>query len=221
MNILIADDEVDILEIIEFIIHDNFPKKVEVFLSKNAIEAIELLKKNEIDLCISDHNMPGGNGNEILKYIISNNLKTNFILCSTVFPKDMPTQYPVSNVYFHIQKPDIIQGIKKLVEFMKENSHLEINPTTIENDYIPVTLQLLELLGISPADLYIRIAENKYVKCLNENTPFTAEDNAKYVNKSLTKLYIKKPSDEKLITSLITSTITKLMLKKICQSPKK
>ena len=70
MNVLIADDDTDILEIIDHMLRENIPETNKTFFAKNAQEAIEILNNNKIDMCISDHNMPGGNGNEVLKYII-------------------------------------------------------------------------------------------------------------------------------------------------------
>lgn len=214
MNILIADDEIDILEIIEFLIQDSFSEKVNTFLAKNSIEAIEILSKEKIDLCVSDHNMPGGNGNEIFKHILDKKIDCLFVLCSTVVPKDMPNDYLPDIIFGNIQKPDIIVGIKKIADQMRNRNPISAAIYDLEMEFIPVSLELLLLLEKTPSELYIRISDSKFLKCLNSDVPFTNADNAKYLSKSVTKLYVKKPSDPILTTKLISQAIDRLMLKK-------
>ena len=61
-KILIADDEPDILEIIQFNLQQ---EGYEVITAKNGDEAIEKAKRNEPDLIILDIMMPGKNGLEV------------------------------------------------------------------------------------------------------------------------------------------------------------
>lgn len=61
-KILIADDEPDILEIIQFNLQ---AEGYEVVTAKNGDEAIEMAKKHEPDLIILDIMMPGKNGIEV------------------------------------------------------------------------------------------------------------------------------------------------------------
>ena len=61
-NILIADDEPDILEIIQFNLK---AEGYEVFTAKNGDEAIEQAKKHQPDLIILDIMMPGKNGIDV------------------------------------------------------------------------------------------------------------------------------------------------------------
>ncbi|MES2847709.1 MAG: response regulator transcription factor [Bacteroidota bacterium] len=61
-KILIADDEPDILEIIQFNLQN---EGYEVITAKNGDEAIEAAKKNQPNLIILDIMMPGKNGIEV------------------------------------------------------------------------------------------------------------------------------------------------------------
>ena len=61
-KILIADDEPDILEIIQFNLQ---AEGYEVVTAKNGDEAIEAAKKNQPDLIILDIMMPGKNGIDV------------------------------------------------------------------------------------------------------------------------------------------------------------
>jgi two-component system, OmpR family, alkaline phosphatase synthesis response regulator PhoP len=61
-KILIADDEPDILEIIEYNLH---AEGFEVFTAKNGNEAIDKAKRHQPDLIILDIMMPGKTGMEV------------------------------------------------------------------------------------------------------------------------------------------------------------
>ena len=61
-KILIADDEPDILEIIQYNLQ---AEGYEVITAKNGNEAVDLAKKNQPDLIILDIMMPGMNGIEV------------------------------------------------------------------------------------------------------------------------------------------------------------
>jgi two-component system alkaline phosphatase synthesis response regulator PhoP len=65
-KILIADDEPDILEIIQFNLQQ---EGFEVVTAKNGDEAIELAKRHLPDLIILDIMMPGKNGIEVCKIL--------------------------------------------------------------------------------------------------------------------------------------------------------
>ena len=206
MNILIADDEPDIIEIVEFIVRGNFPIDIEIYFANNAVEAIEVLKRFNIELCISDHNMPGGNGDLILKYIIDNKLNIFYTLCSTTTPEEMPALYPRKFVAHNIVKPNIVEGVKALAEIIK-NKAPQTNATVAssETEYIPVSLNFLLKLGTTPSDIFIRMSDLKYLKCFHEGHNFTKEDRDKYVNKNY---------DQSKLTKILTTSIGKLMEKK-------
>jgi len=65
MNILIADDEVVILEGIKRTIANRFPEH-QTYLASNAEEAIMILRNHRIDLALTDILMPGMSGLELM-----------------------------------------------------------------------------------------------------------------------------------------------------------
>lgn len=68
-RVLIVDDEEDLLELME----DSFElENFKVFVAKNGAEAIEVLKEKEIDIVISDENMPAVSGYDVLRHITGN-----------------------------------------------------------------------------------------------------------------------------------------------------
>jgi response regulator RpfG family c-di-GMP phosphodiesterase len=211
MNVLIVDDENEIVEILDFLVHDKFPFKVQTFFAKNATEAIELLKNSEIDLCICDHNMLEEKGSQVLKYIIDEKLKAKFVLCSTVLPKDATDIYPPAHLFFNIVKPDVFGGIEKLVVlFPNIPSEEKVDAAEL---YVPISINFLHFLEKTPADIYIKVSDSKYLKCFESNADFNLEDKEKYLNKSLTNLYCRNLSNKPTTESIILRAIEKIMLK--------
>ena len=66
-KILIVDDEPDMLKLLGMIIRDKTP--YEFTTTNNPVEALELVKKDGVDLVIADLKMPGLDGIELLDAI--------------------------------------------------------------------------------------------------------------------------------------------------------
>ena len=210
MKILIVDDESDISEIVEFLIQSKFSSESVTILASSGNEAIKILSMNDdIDICICDHNMANGMGSDVLKYLIEVKSKTKFVLCSTVIPSDKPREYPSEFVFYNIQKPEIGIGVEHL--FYLTEKMIQKKLKIIRDEFVPVTLNLLSLMGILPADLYIRMSDNKYIKCINQSEEFSATDKEKYTQKSINELYIKKGDKNPFINEIIIETVQKIM----------
>ncbi len=210
MKILIVDDESDITEIVEFLIKEKFPINTQTLLAYSGNEAISILSQNkDIDICICDHNMPGGMGTEVLKYMIEAKSKTEFVLCSTILASEKPLDYPAQYVLFGIQKPDIEKGIEKLLKHVEKKLQFVSRPAFEE--YLPVSVHILSLMDKLPADIYIRMSDNKFIKCIKQNEQFDSKDKEKYLQKSMAVLYIKKEEQNQSINEIVINTVQKIM----------
>lgn len=79
-TVLIIDDEEDLLELME----DSFDlENFKVLTATNGSMAIEILKKNEVDVIISDENMPGVSGYDILRHLAAKVKKPPMFYFST------------------------------------------------------------------------------------------------------------------------------------------
>ena len=223
MKILIVDDERDVAEIMEFLVREYFLKEVETQTAHSGNEAIEILKKNQsIDLCICDHNMPNGMGNEVLRFIDESKLKTKFVLCSTLNPTENIHLYPERQLFAHIQKPEIADGIVMLWKLWKKTNAKKVKKTIGNSEeFLPISVHILELMGKAPADLYIRIAESKFIKCLNSSENFLLIDKEKYISKSIHTLYILKGEHAQFINQVILDTVQKIQAKRDIPLPDK
>ncbi|MBC7711763.1 MAG: response regulator [Rhizobacter sp.] len=210
MKILIVDDESDICELIGFMVQDIFASDVKTLFAYSGNEAIKILQENnDIDICICDHNMANGMGSIVLKYLIDVKSKTKFVLCSTVIPSDKPREYPAEYVFLNIQKPEIGNGLENLFQLV-EKSRLEKSQPSAE-EFFPVKVHVLSLIEKLPADIYIRMSDNKFVKCINQAEKFTADDKDKYIQKSVDELYMKKGEHGHSMKEIILDSVQKIM----------
>ena len=217
MKVLVADDDPEIVEIVSFLVKDHIASNVEVVSAGSGSLAIKALSNKDIDFCICDHNMPSGNGNTVLKYITSEQLTTRFVLSSGQDSEQDADLYPAEKVFFRINKPDIFSGVELLAGVIKAQFDLadfNILPTSAAaKEYIPISLYLLTLLGTAPDDLYIKMSEDKFIKCIKKNETFTNFDRSKYNARKIKTLYMEKSGDRLASSSMLAVLINSIMNK--------
>ncbi len=114
-KILYVDDESSNLRIFK----DSFRRDYEVFLAASGFEALELLKKQMVDLVITDQRMPGMTGVELLKEITDkyDDIPPNRVILSGYAEDDEIkkafTQYRLSKF---ISKPWEYEKLKKIIK---------------------------------------------------------------------------------------------------------
>jgi len=112
MKILIADDEVEATEVLV-----KYLKKRAAVVDSVADgeDALRLIKKQEYDLIISDINMPGLTGLEILRYVKDNHLKAKVVLL-TGYPCVDSNLAKTLRADEYLEKPTALEAIGKIVE---------------------------------------------------------------------------------------------------------
>lgn len=88
MKFLVVDD-IDAIRAILSLTISMMRPDAQVSQAANAKEAIELIKRETIDVVVSDYDMPGGNGGELFKYIRTNRPSIKFILASSHLPNEL------------------------------------------------------------------------------------------------------------------------------------
>ncbi len=84
MRILYVEDDLLLREI--FLPQLKKLDNLEILIACSAEEGIKKLKERpDIDLIVSDYEMPFGNGDKILDYLLDKKLKTKFILFTNAF----------------------------------------------------------------------------------------------------------------------------------------
>lgn len=117
-NILIVDDNYDMLEVLQ---RNLKAQNFHTYKASSVIEALEILKYSEIDLLITDLQMPGINGMELVKYA-EEHFPTIPKLVITGFPTlDGAIDAVKSGALDYLVKPFTNEELKKAVEKSFQN----------------------------------------------------------------------------------------------------
>jgi two-component system response regulator HydG len=115
-RILIVDDDKDLLHLMgEYLESVAFEHDQAV----SAEQARNLLKRFEYDMVVSDFNMPGESGLDLLSYVSSMYPKTRFILMTGCYDLRIKRESTRMGAHAYIQKPfymnELLQTIINLV----------------------------------------------------------------------------------------------------------
>jgi len=121
-NLLFVDDEEDII----FALHDTFADDYNVFKTTDPKEALEIAKKEDIALVISDQRMPDMTGSELLAEI--NNAKPQTLRVLLTGYADINAAIDAINkgaIHKYVEKPwddeDLLELVARLVEIYEES----------------------------------------------------------------------------------------------------
>ena len=79
MNILITEDAQETRESLFMIIKAKIDERYEITEAKNGIEALEVVKKFQLDIILTDIMMPEMDGFELIKILKSNKKQSIFL----------------------------------------------------------------------------------------------------------------------------------------------
>ena len=208
---MIIDDEEDIRDILEMSLEAY--SRFEIIHAISGNDAIAKIQGQSFDCIICDYNMPDGNGGDVYQYLLNNNIKTKYVLCSS----DRPDQHECfSNnlfLYFNIEKPYLLKGIEHLFQKLISETDIDIEITSL---YCSVPIRLLYKIIVMPVDIYIKISDAKYVKILNKDDLLDELDFIKYQHKGIRTLYIESGQ-----LQLVCSTFEALILNRFSAQRKK
>lgn len=124
-NILIVDDNYDMLEVLQ---RNLKAQNFHTYKASSVTEALEILKYSEIDLLITDLQMPGINGMELVKYV-EEHFPAIPKLVITGFPSvDGAIDAVKSGALDYLVKPFTNEELKKAVEKSFQNRKLPQAP---------------------------------------------------------------------------------------------
>jgi CheY-like chemotaxis protein len=89
--------------------------KYEVIIANNGREALNLLKKNKIDLVISDIRMPDINGLDLLVKIKKEYPQTKVIIMTAYGSSDVQKEANRRGSLYYVEKPFEISDIRKII----------------------------------------------------------------------------------------------------------
>lgn len=108
-RILVVDDEPLVCEAVRILL--SFDGH-EVFVAKNAREALDLYATNKFDIVITDYAMPGMTGDK-LAAVIKERSPDQPIVMITAFAEVLPN--PLSGIDFLISKPFLLENLREAI----------------------------------------------------------------------------------------------------------
>ena len=150
-RILIIEDEPAIRRVLVKILSDE-DKSHELFEAENGIEGINLIKKHQFDLIISDVKMPKVDGIEVLEFINSNFPETPFVMISGHGDLDMAVDSMKKGAFDYISKPPDLNRLLTTVR-----NALDKKKLIVENKVLKKKIKKnFEMIGESKAILEIK-----------------------------------------------------------------
>ncbi len=114
-KVLIVDDEEDMLWMLQRNLDNGIPN-IETFTAQSGEEALSILSKTEIHLVITDINMPGISGLELLTEV-SNDYPRTKVIIMTAYPSNAFENKAKKYGAIHfVEKPFDINDMRKIVE---------------------------------------------------------------------------------------------------------
>lgn len=110
-NLLIIDDEVLIVTNLKITLSDQADK---IFVAYNGLEALEVIKQNEIHCIICDINMPKMNGVEFIKRIREDNNDTPLIFYTGHGNQELMLEAAKYGAFDFLDKPNL-EGLEEVV----------------------------------------------------------------------------------------------------------
>ena len=150
-RILIIEDEPAIRRVLVKILSDE-DKSHELFEAENGIEGINLIKKHQFDLIISDVKMPKVDGIEVLEFINLNFPETPFVMISGHGDLDLAVDSMKKGAFDYISKPPDLNRLLTTVR-----NALDKKKLIVENKVLKKKIKKnFEMIGESKAILEIK-----------------------------------------------------------------
>ena len=136
-KILIVEDEESIRRVLKKILSEE-DKSHEIAEAENGIEALNFIKKNQLDLIISDIKMPKVDGIEVLAYVKENNPDVPVIMISGHGDLDLAVDCMKKGAYDYISKPPDLNRLLTTVR-----NALDRNKLVVENRLLKKELSVI------------------------------------------------------------------------------
>jgi response regulator RpfG family c-di-GMP phosphodiesterase len=207
MKILIVDDEVEIIDILSTLIESEIT--CDILRAESGQQAVSLLQANkDIDLILSDYNMPDGNGALVFDHN-RNNGNIPFIFVSGGYLEDyedVHNFYETNERNAYIHKPIDFEELITLV------NKAIVPGDDVKNsaDYCHVHLNLLYKFDCTKQEIFLKLNEQKYIKLKNSDDP-SMEEIEKYSSKGNEEFYMKRSEFFAYMDDVLTNHNRKLL----------
>lgn len=174
----------------------------EIFEASNGKLAQDIILIQNFDLILSDIQMPGLTGIELLRWLKDKGIKTPFVLM-TGFSMLLETEaaYELGAIDVMLKPFDQI----KLLDLIEKVAPTKSKPVArapeknISQDFCKVSLEEFVVRPKVEFDLYVRISDFKYAKIAQKGEELEKDRLTQYKNKGVKYLYLTKDDFQKLI----------------------
>ncbi len=162
-TILYVEDDDELMQRVLTILDEFFNL---VFVAKNGLEALEIFKKNEIDIILSDINLPKLSGIEFIKKVREKDRTIPVIMLTAFDDYKILQQVIPLNISFYLVKPffkdDLLNSFNSLFGNEVEKTNLKID---LKNQVVVKDGKFIELSKKEALLLYLLLeAKNRLVK---------------------------------------------------------
>jgi len=193
INILIVDDEPDVREIISFAIDVEFSPRFDLtFFEADCVsEAKSILENNEINIVISDYRMPQRNGGELFLHLGEwSKVEPVFFLATANIFEDLP-EFKYKAIGGYLSKPFREDELNDMIRSSIESFQSPSNVRKGERpQFQKIRITTLLKMNPLPFDLFLRLADDKFVKVFSKGDSYGKKDCEKYQKKGVPVLYV-------------------------------
>lgn len=172
-SILIVDDEPQILRLLSAILEDYGYHSV---TAENVASAKEVLQELSVDLVLTDRDMPGESGIDLIRYIKKQHPQTGVVMVTIIDDLEQAKEVLDLGIYGYITKPFTSNQVLITVENALRHHRAELqnlcHTNLLEQEVVKRTetineqLNFLEtLLNTIPASVYYMDANGVYLGC--------------------------------------------------------
>jgi two-component system LytT family response regulator len=188
LNALIIEDEANSREILGNYLAKYCPKVTVLGEAASIQEAIELIKKNALDLVFLDVEMPYGNAFDLLDQIPDRNFETVFVTAYNQYAMDALNHHAAYYLMKPINIDELIKAVDyvleiKLKEEALEGKVLKTNFSQVEGKITLPQLDGFQVLNV--ADILYCKADDNYTEIYLENKKILVSKTLKYFEGAL------------------------------------
>lgn len=199
MKILFVDDDPNIINLYSVVL-ESICSKGELMFAHCPNEAIQILQnQKEIDLVISDFDMPPeGTGEEIYHYWKTEYRdKKKFMFFTSRETREL-SFYDLDENNLHLKKPATLKEFKQF---------LTSSTSTADQEYYPVAIYQFARWKKTKVPVYLSLSDSHFVKVFNPDEEYDMEQLQKYMKAGKKYLYIKHSDEGMFLDSYDTSYI--------------
>lgn len=186
-SVLIVDDEEDVRDVVRLTLE--LSADVHVLEAGSTDEAIEIIGQTQgLSLVIGDYSMPGADGLDLFNQIKSTQKNIPFILLSSNAPVE---QFSGDSFVGFVEKPNFVEDLTDMTKRFFEQATPEVS-SKAQKDFVPISIALLEKIGVIGYDLFLKMSDRKFVKVFHPDNEFEVLDSKRFSEKNIQSLYLRR-----------------------------